>query len=417
VLTRSQPPLISYVTWRRVVLGAGVGAVFGAVLGAFLLLTSALQASSGAMPARRVLVESLWHACEQLVPWLVLWLIALPALLRVRIAQPWLALVLYTALGVVFVPRVLDASELSTSQLIGIGIFAMVTGLPIVRAADVWLSASFVAGLHFVTVSLIGLPFGGGGGYGVFDSRLNGDVLLTGGRIGPVFGVFGMLGLIWVAATLLRHQRAVFAGAGAASRSRRDALGDFGLGLALSAACVSLAFIATLVTRQSRIDGFVPSIDAIATPAMSMLGAAIARECLFAYVLISVIALIVRVRWIAVLIATSVAVGVHLTAPGTSALTAAGVGASSLAAGAAFIATGRLWMPVALAFGWMLFEGPIFGFASGGLPVSHPWFRQEILRYTTWSGGILGPDASVLGIIAKLIMAGAVVAFARRDTT
>ena len=412
-----QAPLISFATWRRVVLGAGAGAVFGVVLAAFLLLTSALSASPGAMPAARVLAESLSKACEQLVPWLLLWLIVLPALLRLPFGQPWLALVVYTALAVVLVPRMIDVAELSSSQLVAIGVFALVTGLPVVRAADVWLSAAFVGAVHIVTVSIVGLPFGGSGGYGVFDSRLTGDVLLTGGRMGPVFGVFGMLGFAWIAATLLKHQKTIFAGAGHVPRLRRDALGDFGFGLALSAACVSLVFIAILLTRQARIDGFEPAVSALSASAGAMLGAAVARNVLFGYVLTSIIVLVVRRGWIAVLIATSVVMGLHLTAPGTNAFTAASAGALALAAGAAFIATGRLWMPVALTFGWMLFEGPIFGFASGGITAHQSWFRQEILQYTTWSGGVLGPDASVLGIIAKLMMAGAVAVFARRDTT
>ena len=399
-------------------LGAGAGAVFGVLLAVFLALTGALSVSPGTLPAARVLAESLTRACVQLVPWLLLWLIVLPALLRVPIAQPWLALLIYTGLAVVLVPRAIDVdvATVSSTQLFAVGLFALVTGLPIIRAADVWLSASFLVALHIVTVSLAGLPFGGTPGLGVFDSRLSGDVLLTGGRLGPVFGMFGMLGLLWLAGAMLQHQRLIFAGAERRMPSRRDALADFGLGITLSAAAAALMFMAMLVTRQSRIAALLPSISAISSSLSTSLPSAVASQFLYSYVLVSAIVLVVRRGWIAVLLTTAVAMGDHLMAPGTSAFTAAGLGAMTLACGAAFVTTGRLWMPIALSFGWMLCEGPIFGFASGGMVAQQSWFRQDILQYTVWSGGVLGPDASVFGIVAKLLLAGAVVAVARKDT-
>ncbi len=411
-----EPVLISFVTWRRVALGAGAGAVFGIVLTAFLALTGVLSIAPGTVPAARVLAESLTRACEQLVPWLLLWLIVLPALLRVRFAQPWLALLLYTALAIVLIPRAIDVTVESSSQLVAVGLFALVTGLPIVRANDVWLSASFLAALHIVTASVAGLPFGSSAGVGIFDARLTGDVLLTGDRMGPVFGMFGMLGLAWLAGAMLQHQRLVFAGTERLWRSRRDALADFAFGLAIAAAAVSVMFMAMLVTQQSRVAGVTPSLSALSVSLSTSLPAAVAMQCLYSYVLVSVLMLLVRRGWIAVLLATAVAVGDHLMAPGTTMFTAAGAGAMTLAGGAAFVATGRLWMPIALIYGWRLFEGPVFGFASGGMVTAQSWFRQDILQYTALSGGVHGPDASVFGIVAKLLMAAAVIFFfARRD--
>jgi len=393
-----------------------VGAVFGVVLTAFLLLTGAVSVTPGTLSATRVLVESLTRACEQLVPWLLLWLVVLPALLRVRFGQPWLALFVYVALAVVLMPRALDLTDVSSTQLLGIGIFALVTGLPIVRAADVWLSASFLVALHIVTVSLVGLPFGSSAGYGVLESRVTGDVLLTGGRLGPVFGMFGMLGCAWVAGAMLQYQRLIFAGVAGLARSRRQALGDFGFGLIVSAACVSLMFMAMLLTQQSRIAAIAPSLAAVAQSITTRLPVAIASQWLFAYALVSVIKVVLRRGWIAVSLATIVSAGLHLSMPGTTIFTAASVAVMAIATGAAFVTTGRLWMPIALSYGWLLCEGPIFGFASGGLPMRLSWFRQETLQYTVWSGGVHGPDASLLGIIARVIMAVAVIAFARKDT-
>lgn len=408
--------LISFATWRRVVLGAGVGAVFGLVLIAFLALTGTMSLSVSALPPVSIAQEALVRACEQLVPWLLLWLVLLPALLRIPFGQPWLALLIYVAAAVLLIPRALDIADVSSSQLVAIALVALVTGLPVVRAADVWLSASFVAALHLVTVSLAGLPFGSTAGAGVMDARLAGDVLLTGGRMGPVFGIFGMLGCLWVAGALLQHQHRVFASAASLARSRRDAFADFGFGLAVAAASVSIVFMLMLLTQQSRIAGLEPSMAAISASLHTGLPVAIAGQWLFAYVLVSVLMLTLRRGWLAVALGSAVAVGLHLTSPGTTAWTAVSVAAMSVATGTAFISTGRLWMPVALAYGWLLFEGPIFGFASGGLPVRLSWFQQETLQYTVWSGGVHGPDASLFGIAARVIMAGAVIAFARKES-
>jgi len=395
--------------WRRVLLGASTGAVFGLVITAFLVLTGVMASAVGTLPMTRIATDALVRSCEQLVPWLLLWLILLPALLRLRWGQPWLALAIYTGLAVVLVPKAIDATDLSTSQLIGLGVFALVTGLPIVRAADVWLSASFLVALHIVTVSIAGLPFGSTAAIGAFDSRLSGDVLLTGGRLGPVFGIFGMLGLAWVAGAILQHQRLVFAGTAHLASGRRAALSEFGLGIVTASAAAAVMFVTTLVTLQSRIAEVTPSVAAVSATLRTNLPAVLASQWLWSFVVISVVFVLVRRGWIAVVVATAASVTWHLMAPGTTALTASSVGAIALATGWAYVETGRLWMPIGLAYGWALCEGAIFGFASGGFPVRLSWFRQDILQYTAWSGGVHGPDASLIGLIAKAMMVVAVV--------
>jgi hypothetical protein len=255
----------------------------------------------------------------------------------------------------------------------------------------------------------MGMPFGSTANYGLFDSRLSGDVSITGGRLGPVFGIFGILGMLWIGFAILQHQQVLFARVSQVWRSRRDAFRDFSIGVLIAGAGVSLMFAAMLITAQTRIIGVEPSVSAITFSVRKFLPYAVGTQLLFLYVFVAAMMVVVRRGRFAVPLACAVVMAIHMSSPGSTAYTAAGVGAVGLATGSAFIKTGRLWMPIGISVGWMFFEGPIFGFASGGFPVAHPWFRQEVLQDSIWSGGVHGPDASLFGTIAKLAMAAAVV--------
>lgn len=401
--------MITFTTWRRAVLGAGAGAVFGLVLIGFLILTGIMSTSMGSVPARQILVESLVRACEQLVPWLLLWLFVLPALLRVRFGRPWLPLFVYVALAVVLVPVALDITHVSSTERVALGLFALVTALPVIRAFDVWLSSGFVVALHLIVVSVAGLPFGTTTGYGLFDGRLTGDELVTGGRLGPVFGLFGMLGLLWVAAAILQHQRRLFADVSLGRRSRGQALGDFGVGFVIAAAAASVMFVVMVFSAQIRIEAAMPSVAALSASLGTALPRALAAEVLLSYIVTAVWLRLTRRAWIAVVGTMAVAMAWHLQTPGTTMFTAASVGATVAASSAAALFTGRLWMPVALRYGWLLCVGTIYGFPLDGWPVRQAWFRQEVLQYTAWSGGVHGPDASVIGTVAKLALVAEVI--------
>lgn len=389
-------------------LGGGAGAVFGLVLLAFLALTGVLSASMGSIPARQILVESMTRACEQLVPWLVLWVFVLPALLRLPFGQPWLALLVYVAFAVFFVPIALDLTAVSSTERFALGLFALVTALPVIRAFDVWLSSGFVVALHLVTVSVAGLPFGTTAGYGLFDAQATGDALVTGGRLGPVFGLFGMLGLCWIAGSMLQHQRRLFADAPFARWSRRDAMADFGVGFVIAAAAASLMFVAMVLSGQIRIAAAMPSLAAISASLATALPRALAAELLLSYGITALLLRITRRPGTAIVSTVAVAIAWHLQTPGTTSFTAAGVAVTAAASAAAFVCTGRLWMSVALRYGWWLCVGTIYGFPLDGWPVRLSWFRQDVVQYTAWSGGVHGPDASVIGTLAKLAMLAAV---------
>lgn len=399
-------------------LGVLAGVLFGGLLTGYLFLTGILDVTSSGYGAQAMLVQALPRAAKALVPWLLIWLFLTPAIQRIPIplAQPWLALLASAASAVVLVPRMLAIDGLSSVQLGALFLFGLILAVPVVRAKDVWLPAAFFIGVHIVTVSIMGMPFGSIG-EGIFAARLHGDELMTGGQLGPVFGFAGVLGQLWLAGSMLQHQRLLFAGAIARVRPRAEGLRQLGIGLCLASAAVAVMFVLTIGTGQSRIAGVEISLTAISDSLTTALPVALASAILSCFVLVTLAVAILRRGWIAAIIATAVTVAIHLQSPGTSVHTAAGVGALTLAMTLAFAHTGRLWLPVGLAYGWLLFEGPIFGFPTNGFPIGHPWFQQQVLEYTTLGGGVIGPAASVFATAGKILLVIAVIFITRSEKT
>lgn len=395
-------------------LGVLVGALFGALLTVYLFITGVLDVTASGYGVAGMLTQALPRAAKDLVPWLLVWLFVTPAVQRIPFAQPWLALVASAGLGTALVPRVLAIAGLSWPQFGALFVFGLILTLPVVRAKDPWLPSAFFIALHVVTVSIMGMTFGNVGD-GVFAGRLIGDDMITGGALGPVFGFAGVLGQLWIAGSMLQHQRLLFGAARARVPSRRNGLRQLATGVALASAGVTLMFVVTVVSGHSKIVAVSPSLSAIADSLTTALPVALASAIVSCVVLTTLAFALVRRGWIAAIIASVLTVVIHLQSPGTSAFTAAGVGGLALAMTLAFAYTGRLWMPIGLAYGWLLFEGPIFGFPTNGFPIGHPWFGQQVMEYTTLGGGIIGPDASVFATAAKCLLIAAVIFVIRSE--
>ena len=389
-------------------LGVLAGVVFGALLAAYLFITGILDVTTSGYSMPALVMQALPRAAKDLVPWLLVWLFVTPAVQRIPFAQPWLALVVSAGLGAALAPEMVASPGLSSTQLGALFLFGLILTLPVVRAKDVWMPSAFFIALHIVTVSIMGMPFGNLG-EGVFASRLVGDDLITGGSLGPVFGFAGILGQLYVAGAALQHQRLVFGGALARVQSRRSGLRQLATGLLLAFAAATVMFALTVVTGYSKISAFSPSLSALSDSLTTALPVAIASAIVSCVLFTTLAFALVRRAWIAAFIAAAVVVVLHLQSPGTSAYTAAGAGALTLAMTLAFADTGRLWLSIGLGYGWLLFEGPIFGFPTNGFPIGQPWFHQQVMQYSMLGGGIIGPEASVFATGAKCLLIAAVI--------
>jgi hypothetical protein len=413
MIARDLPPRVREI-WARAGLPLAFGALLALVLVGFLFITGLADFHASGYGTGPVLAQALRQACRVLVPFLLLWLFITPALQRVPVAQPWLALVGSAATAVWLVPATLGLAGIDAMSLAALFLFTLVLTLPVVRAHDVWLPALFLIAAHVVIASIFGLPFAGNS-TGVLSTALSGDALVTGGRMGPAFGFVGMLGMVWVGWSLLQHQSLLFAGAPSRTRPRELGLLDLAVGLAMAGAAVALVWAGSLAAEQIRVGEVNVSLAPLATSLTTILPDALA-------LVIWTCAVITALAWMATgrglvasFIATDVVAALHfLLTPGANLYSTAGVFAMTLAVTLAFARTGRLWLPVGIAFGWALFEGPIFGFPTPGLAAREPWFSQEILQYSAMTGGVLGPAASVAATAAKALLAAGVLFWTRR---
>ena len=73
--------------------------------------------------------------------------------------------------------------------------------------------------------------------------------------------------------------------------------------------------------------------------------------------------------------------------------------------GAAYAATGQLWLPIGLHLGWNFAEGPIFGTAVSGTDMGPSLIVGDLDGPAILTGGEFGPEASIVGVAVVLAAA------------
>lgn len=90
----------------------------------------------------------------------------------------------------------------------------------------------------------------------------------------------------------------------------------------------------------------------------------------------------------------------HLTNPGTSVLEALVVGVEfGILAGAAYMLTRSLWLPIGLHFGWNFMQGGILGLPVSGTPQRESLLIGGTLGPEALTGGSFGPEAGIVAIV------------------
>ncbi len=111
-----------------------------------------------------------------------------------------------------------------------------------------------------------------------------------------------------------------------------------------------------------------------------------------------------RGTWTALAISSLFFGGVHLVNPHATILGAIGVvfEGGILLAGA-YVLTRRLWLPIGIHAGWNFAEGGIFGVPTSGAPTTGI-VRGEIVGPEWLSGGVFGPEGSIVAVAVCVVL-------------
>jgi len=115
---------------------------------------------------------------------------------------------------------------------------------------------------------------------------------------------------------------------------------------------------------------------------------------------------------VAVLISSVLFGLAHLANPSASAVSTAGIVCAGLLFSWMYLATGRLWLPIAFHWSWNFAQGPLFGFPVSGY-AGDGLVSVDVSGPPWVTGGEFGPEAGALGILAELVAALAILAWYR----
>ncbi len=71
--------------------------------------------------------------------------------------------------------------------------------------------------------------------------------------------------------------------------------------------------------------------------------------------------------------------------------------------GAAYLATGSLWLPIGMHFGWNLAEGGIFGVRVSGEP-ARGWLHSTAVAGNHLAGGAFGAEGSIVAVVVGTVV-------------
>ncbi|OOB91037.1 CPBP family intramembrane glutamic endopeptidase [Rathayibacter sp. VKM Ac-2630] len=212
-------------------------------------------------------------------------------------------------------------------------------------------------------------------------------------------------------------------------RSGRPMVRSFGLaidrrtplhltvGIAASFSAVTLVFLVEQALGVIDVRAVEPSLPELGLWTAVIGAMALVEELMFRVLLLTGVVEVVRSlpagRWIGVA-ATSVVFGLlHLGNPDATAVGAVGTALGGALWSIAFVVTRSLWLPLALHASWNLALA-VWGLPISGITVVPGRFSTRPTDDGILSGGSYGPEAGLFGMLALLLVAAAVLAYARR---
>lgn len=203
---------------------------------------------------------------------------------------------------------------------------------------------------------------------------------------------------------------------GLGAPTRRYALRDTLVGLALGPLAVGVFLVAGLIGGWNRVTGLAPLPDLVSTLALGALFFLFVgifeemggRGCLFA--------LLARLLGLPAAWVISVVVFglLHGGNPGATPVAVAGVALAGVLFAFALVRTGALWLPIAFHLSWNWAEGPLYGYPVSGTSIGSALRLEIDPAAPDWAtGGEFGPEASAFVLVALALAAAAIWLYTR----
>ncbi len=110
--------------------------------------------------------------------------------------------------------------------------------------------------------------------------------------------------------------------------------------------------------------------------------------------------------WGAMLVTSALFGAAHAANPGATVSSSLAIALEAgILLGAAYAATGRLWVPIGLHIGWNFTEGSLFGMTLSGNAMGAGLIRGSLNGPQILTGGEFGPEASIVAVILCLCLA------------
>jgi len=93
----------------------------------------------------------------------------------------------------------------------------------------------------------------------------------------------------------------------------------------------------------------------------------------------------------------------HATNPDASLVSTLALVFAGILYATAYALTGELAIPIGYHIAWNFFEGAVFGFPVSGYLLDTSFIVTDVKGPDIWTGGAFGPEAGILGMLARLV--------------
>jgi len=177
---------------------------------------------------------------------------------------------------------------------------------------------------------------------------------------------------------------------------------DVGSGVVIGALVMGGIFGVEWMLGALHVSGVRPPDLGFVSWLLTLVFSALREEFVFRSLMLSGLVVMVRKRWLAVIVMAAFFGLVHAGNPYASALSVLGNALGGLMYAVAFLGSGRIWLPAGLHFAWNFFQGPVLGFPVSGFEMGG-LVQQSSVGSDLITGGSYGPEAGLVGMAFRFV--------------